>query len=101
MSYYLEHEGSEHLQVLRSTLLTWAREDQDVYLVSKVRIKKLSKTIQLLTISRRGTECTPVNAFWHFFLHLLQLFASQLQHLPPQVSANYKSFLNWQTRKNT
>ena len=63
MSYYLEHEGSEHLQVLRSTLLSWAREDQDVYLVSKVRIKKLSKTIQLLTISRRGTGSTPANAF--------------------------------------
>ena len=40
MSYYLEHEGSEHLKVLRSTLLTWAREDQDVFLVSKVRILK-------------------------------------------------------------
>ena len=97
MSYYLEHEGSEHLQVLRSTLLTWAREDQDVFLVSKVRIEKLSTTIQLLTILRRGTEYTAVNAFWHFFLHLLQLFASRLQHLPPQVSTNYKSFLKWQT----
>ena len=63
MSYYLEHEGSEHLQVLRSTLLTWAREDRDVFLVSKVRIKKLSKTIQLLTISRRGIGYTPANAF--------------------------------------
>ena len=63
MSYYLEHEGSEHLQVLRSTLLTWVREDQDVYLVSKVRTKKLSTTIQLMSISRRGTEYTPANAF--------------------------------------
>ena len=26
-------------------------------------LKKLSKTIQLLTISRRGIGCTPANAF--------------------------------------
>ena len=40
MSHYLEHVGSEHVQVLRSTLATWAKEDQDVYLVSKVRGRK-------------------------------------------------------------
>ena len=40
MSYYLEHEGSEHVRVLRETLATWAKEDQDIYLVSKVGVKR-------------------------------------------------------------
>ena len=40
MSYYLEHEGSEHLRVLRSTLLAWAKDDQDIYLVSQVGAQK-------------------------------------------------------------
>ena len=39
MSYYLEHEGSEHLRVLRETFATWAKEDQDIYLVSQVGVK--------------------------------------------------------------
>ena len=40
MSYYLEHEGSEHLRVLRSTLFAWAKDDQDIYLVSQVGAQK-------------------------------------------------------------
>ena len=44
MSYYLEHEGSEHLRVLQSTLLAWAKEDQDIYLVSQVGAQKQKQT---------------------------------------------------------
>ena len=59
MSYYLEHEGSEHLRVLRATLLAWAKEDQDIYLVSQVGAQKQ-------TIS--GHKQTNIHIYIHTYI---------------------------------
>ena len=61
MSYYLEHEGSEHLRVLQDTLNTWAREDQDIYFVSKVGKWKIDNNSIFSKSFRKVTEFTPAN----------------------------------------
>ena len=55
----MEHEGSEHLRVLRATLLAWAKEDQDIYLVSQVGAQKQ-------TIS--GHKQTNIHIYIHTYI---------------------------------